>query len=104
MNKSNKIILTISVLIGGFLSIFASAFPDGLERVAGDKGFINTAFSTISGLIPDYAMPGVSYEPLAVALAGIVGTILTFILVLFLGKILIQFIYYEKNNSDNFSH
>ena len=89
MNRKNKIILSVCILIGGALSIFASASPDGLEKVAEDKGFIAAGYGLISGIIPDYLMPGIVYEPLAVALAGIVGTIITFGLVFLLGKMLI---------------
>ena len=96
MNKKNKIILAASILIGGFCSIFASAFPDGLERVAEDKNFINAGYNLITGLIPDYAMPGISYEPLAVSLAGIFGTLITFCLVILFGEIIIKFVRYEK--------
>ncbi len=92
MGRKNKIILTISVLVGGGLSIFASASPDGLERVAEDQGFISAGFSLISGLIPDYVMPGISYEPLAVTLAGIFGTLITFCLIMLSGKMIRKFL------------
>jgi len=92
MNNRNRIALFTSVLIGGGFSIFASASPDGLERVAEDQGFIGTGFSLIAGLIPDYVMPGISYEPLAVTLAGIFGTLITFCLIILLGKTIAKFI------------
>jgi len=41
MNK--KLLITVfivAVLIAAILSPFASSYPDGLERVAEDKGFI----------------------------------------------------------------
>ncbi|MFA6410976.1 MAG: PDGLE domain-containing protein [Candidatus Buchananbacteria bacterium] len=90
MTPKNKIILAISVLVGGIFSIFASAFPDGLEKVAENYGFINQAKISFPALIADYAFPKVGYEPLATALAGIFGTILTFLLILFLGKVIIK--------------
>ena len=91
MSKKSKIILAVSILIGGFLSVFASSFPDGLEKVAEDKGFVDKGYGLISGIIPDYVMPGISYEPFAVALAGIVGTLVTFYLIVFLGKVIVKF-------------
>jgi len=94
--KSAKIILFICVITGGIISIFASSSPDGLERVAEDQGFIDFGYSIISGIIPDYVMPKISYEPLAVSLAGIFGVLVTFTLVIFLGKIMIKFSKYEK--------
>jgi len=91
MNKKNKIILTASILIGGILSLFASSFPDGLEKVAETHGFITVAQSLFAGIMPDYIFPGLSYEPLAVALAGIFGTLITFCLIVIFGKIIIRF-------------
>ena len=91
MSKKNKIILAASILVAGFLSIFASASPDGLEKVAEDKGFIDIGYNLISGIIPDYVMPGIVYEPLAGALAGIIGTLITFGLIVVSGKIMIKF-------------
>lgn len=92
MSRKNKIVLTVSVLVGGGLSIFASASPDGLERVAEDQGFISAGFSLISGFIPDYTFPGVNSEPLAVALAGIFGTLITFCLIILSGKMITKFL------------
>ena len=84
----NKLILIISLLIGGILSIFASGFPDGLEKVAEDKHFLGSAVSYWSGIIPDYIVPGVSHEWLATALAGVIGTMLVFGLLSLFGFII----------------
>ena len=94
--SSGKIILLICIITGGIVSIFASSSPDGLEKVAEDQGFIDFGYSIIYGIIPDYVMPGISYEPLAVSLAGIFGVLITFIFMMFLGKIMIKFSKYEK--------
>lgn len=59
-------------------SPLASANPDGLEWVAEQKGFLETARDPLYNLIPDYVFPGVSNEALATILAGIVGTLLVF--------------------------
>jgi len=96
MSRKNKITFLISCLLAGGFSIFASVFPDGLERVAEDQNFINNSYNLIAGFIPDYVMPGVANKYLAVALAGTVGTTLTFFIVLLFGKILIK---YVSNNS-----
>lgn len=79
-----KIILTglfIAVAIAIFLAPFASSHPDGLEKVADDKGFLHKGESTelFSAPIPDYEMPGVKQEKIAVSLAGIIGTLVTFL-------------------------
>ena len=79
---STKIIvfgLVLALGIALFLSPWASSFPDGLERVAKDLGFIKKAEE--SGVtvwekspIPDYKIPGIQNESLATGLAGLVGT------------------------------
>jgi len=59
-------------------SPLASASPDGLERVAEQRGFLDAAKGPVYEVIPDYIMPGVSNEALATILAGIIGTLLVF--------------------------
>jgi cobalt/nickel transport system permease protein len=60
------------------LSPLASSNPDGLEWVAEQKGFLDTAQGPAYEIIPDYVFPGVSNEALATILAGIVGTLIVF--------------------------
>lgn len=69
--------LVVSFILA-LLSPLASSSPDGLERVAEDKGFIDTAMEAWYELIPDYTMPGIGNEALATILAGILGTALLF--------------------------
>ena len=59
-------------------SPLASAYPDGLEWVAGQRGFLDSAQGPVYEIIPDYVLPGVSNEALATILAGIIGTLLVF--------------------------
>lgn len=70
------------------LSPLASSSPDGLERVAEDKGFIGKALDVWYQLIPDYVMPGVANETAATILAGILGTLILFIIGYGLAKLL----------------
>ncbi|MDH7576512.1 MAG: PDGLE domain-containing protein [Bacillota bacterium] len=79
MRKEVWILLILAVLIALFLSPFASPFPDGLERVAEDKGFLEKSEGKeiINSPIPDYIFPGITNEKVATAVAGIVGTLLT---------------------------
>ena len=77
--------LALSVAIGlaFFLSPYASSSPDGLNRVAGDKGFDNRArVDSIQddSPIPGYAFPGIDDEKLAKGVAGFVGTLGVFTL------------------------
>jgi hypothetical protein len=59
-------------------SPLASSSPDGLERVAEDKGFIHVALAPLFNIFPDYVVPGVTNEAVATILAGIVGTLILF--------------------------
>jgi hypothetical protein len=70
------------------ISPLASAWPDGLERVAEDKGFIEDAQDAPYEVIPDYILPGIGNEALATILAGIVGTLVVFGLAYGLGILL----------------
>ncbi len=65
-------------LILAVLSPLASPAPDGLERVAEDKGFIDKALAPVFSIFPDYMIPGVTSEALSTILAGIVGTLILF--------------------------
>jgi cobalt/nickel transport protein len=78
--------LAVAVAIALIISPWASSSPDGLEKVAEDKGFIGKAEETDpsweSSPIPDYAMPGLeeSHPALATALAGLAGTVAIFLI------------------------
>ena len=67
--------LGIALLIAVF-SPFASSHPDGLERVAEDKGFSGLADSPPYELISDYVFPWVGNDDLATVLSGIVGVLI----------------------------
>ena len=60
------------------LSPLASSSPDGLERVAEDKGFISLAREAPFQIIADYVFPGIENEAVATILAGIIGTLILF--------------------------
>jgi len=80
----NKVILIGGLAIAVFLTIMsplASANPDGLEWVAEQQGFINSAQSPLVNIIPDYVVPGISNQTLATILAGILGVIIVFLVV-----------------------
>ncbi|MBC7247951.1 MAG: PDGLE domain-containing protein [Actinobacteria bacterium] len=90
--------LAVAVALALLVSPWASSSPDGLEKVAEDKGFLEKAEETEpaweSAPIPDYAMPGLTREAvdeetgevveeptkLATALAGLVGTVAIFLI------------------------
>jgi len=83
-------LLLLALAVAALLSPWASSHPDGLERVAEDLGFISLAeeATLFSGWMPDYLFPGLRHEGLATALAGVVGTLLAWVAVLGLGKLL----------------
>jgi len=60
------------------LSPVASPHPDGLERVAEEKGFLDAARGPLYELIPDYLFPGIADEGVATIVAGVMGTLLLF--------------------------
>lgn len=73
--------LLLAFLLAGFFSGYASGSPDGLEKVAGDEGFLDSAqdSSFASSPLADYALRGVEDERLAGGLAGVIGVALTIV-------------------------
>lgn len=84
--------LLVSLMIAAFLSPFASGNPDGLERVAQDKGFLHLSEGKekVSSPMPDYVVPGINNGTVAGSAAGVVGTIITFAAMYGLGKLYIR--------------
>jgi cobalt/nickel transport protein len=80
----NKREIIFGLLIALFLvlaiSPFASCWPDGLERVAKNNGFIELGegVPVFSAPFPDYIWPGIKNEKSATSAAGVTGTILVF--------------------------
>jgi cobalt/nickel transport system permease protein len=70
--------IVLALVVGIVAVFFASPSPDGLERVAEDKGFIETALDAPFEIVPDYVFPGVSNEALAGVIAVVLGTLLLF--------------------------
>ncbi len=65
-------------LIVATISPLASSSPDGLEKVAEDKGFIDVAQGSPFEVITDYVFPGIQNEAFATILAGWIGVLLMF--------------------------
>lgn len=63
------------------VSQFAASDPDGLEKVASDKGFIDSARDHDLGdsVFADYATRGIDNPELSLAIAGITGVAVTLI-------------------------
>lgn len=66
----------------------ASGHPDGLERVAEDKGFIERAEDAPYEILPDYTIPGIEDERVTTILAGAVGVLIVAALTYGVGLVL----------------
>ncbi len=72
--------LVLALAVAVFLSPWASSWPDGLERVAENLGFIKKAGQSGVTLwtgapLPDYQFPGIQNKGWATALTGLLGTL-----------------------------
>ncbi|MFE4665134.1 energy-coupling factor ABC transporter permease [Streptomyces sp. NPDC056716] len=67
--------LVTSVVLAGFVSFYASANPDGLERVAEDKGFADSAeeHANADSPLADYGIQNIDNARLSGGLAGVIG-------------------------------
>jgi PDGLE domain len=75
--------LAIAIGLATAASPFASAAPDGLERVADDHAFLDQgrlAKVQEDAPVPDYAFPGIDDPRLATGVAGFAGTLGVFAL------------------------
>jgi cobalt/nickel transport system permease protein len=66
-------LMGVAAAVAVMLAPWASSAPDGLAAVAARLGFLQPEAGGFAGLLPDYALPGIDWAPLAVALAGLVG-------------------------------
>jgi len=84
-----KLVWVIGLAIAIMLAIvspLASSHPDGLEWVAEQKGFLDTAQGPLYEIIPDYLVPGVSNSALATILAGLIGVLIVFVVALAIAR------------------
>jgi cobalt/nickel transport system permease protein len=72
--------LVVAALLVLVVAPLASGDPDGLERVAIDQGFIDTAEdSAVAGSpLAEYGVSGVEDEAMGTRVAGLVGVLVTF--------------------------
>lgn len=86
-NRWVIVALAIAVLVVVGAALWASADPDGLERVAEDIGFIGAGQDSPFAVIADYVFPGLD-GPMATILAGVIGIVVLFALAWGIGKLL----------------
>lgn len=69
----------VALVFAAVISQFAVDNPDGLERVATDAGIVSseTGHALSDSIFADYATSGIDNESLSLAIAGIVGTLVT---------------------------
>ena len=80
MDKNKKFLVSgfvVSLFLAGVVSFYASSDPDGLEKVAEDIGFIETAedHSYADGALADYGVKGIENKRASVGVAGVIGVI-----------------------------
>ena len=71
--------LLASLLLAGVASFYASSSPDGLEKVAEDIGFIDSAkdHANSDTTLANYGVKGIENERLSTGLAGVIGVAAT---------------------------
>ena len=80
------VVVTLLVVL---ISPFASGFPDGLEWVAEEKGFLDTAVSSAPfELLPNYTIPLLGETGLSTIVAGLVGVLIVALLAIGLTRLL----------------
>jgi cobalt/nickel transport system permease protein len=82
--------LIIALGLAIFVSPYACAWPDGLDKVAEKFGFAGHAAALIKTWIPDYKLPGISSTAIATAIAGAIGTVIMFGLACIIGRLLVR--------------
>ena len=75
--------LALAAALAVLGSPFASRAPDGLEKVAEDRGFSASAAPANAGAwkwspFPDYSIRGIGREGVSTGTAGLIGTVLVF--------------------------
>jgi hypothetical protein len=67
--------LALSLVLAGGVSYYASSQPDGLEKVAGDVGFLDSAQESAveDSPLAGYGVAGVENERISGGLAGVIG-------------------------------
>ena len=82
--------MILSVVLAAGVSLFASTSPDGLERVAQEQGFADSAQDSATAESPfaDYGVSGVNAENWSGALAGLAGVAITALLAFLLFRLL----------------
>ena len=76
--------IAVALVLAFLASPYASSSPDGLEKVASDKGIEATVtdHALADSPLADYAVQGVEHSSLSTGLSGLVGVAVTFAIVM----------------------
>ena len=74
--------LAVAIMLALVGSPFASKSPDGLEKVAEEKGFMEVGSKDkvvwTKSLFPEYKIESIESEKVSTSMAGLIGTIVAF--------------------------
>ena len=77
------VLISLAVVL---LSPLASADPDGLERVAGDLGFLSKGVSAPYAILSNYTVPFLGKTALSTIVAGMIGIVVVGVIIVLLGQ------------------
>jgi cobalt/nickel transport system permease protein len=89
MRNARNWLIAVLMLVGLTVvaaSIWASADPDGLERIAEDVGFIDASQDPGYQILPDYTLPGVE-GVVSTIVAGLIGVVVVFGVIYLIGRL-----------------
>ena len=77
--KFYLVFFAAALVLAAVFSFYASSSPDGLEKVAGEIGFLDSAkdHANSDSALADYGVAGVENERFSVGLAGTIGVVTT---------------------------
>lgn len=72
----------LALVLAGVVSYYASGAPDGLQHVAGEKGFLSNAkeHGSAGSPLAGYGTKGIDNDRLSGGLAGVVGTLVVLLI------------------------
>ncbi len=81
--------LALSVGVIALAARFSSSSPDGLQRVAKDEGFADSAKGSPLDWLPAYTVPGLSGD-LSRVTAGLVGILIVVAAITVVGRLMLR--------------
>jgi cobalt/nickel transport system permease protein len=88
--------LLVTLGVAVFVAPFACSWPDGLDSVAEKFGFSHKTAPLLPTPAPDYQIPGIHWAVGGTAVAGVMGSLVVFVLALLMGRWLVP----KKTSAD----